>query len=95
MEREFFIKWAAQDALYEAVGWIKHNPEPPAENALSAFAGVFEGEGFDDRSGFQRLFRWPMKGYHNHRLTQRAPDWWDSPRFWMFSRLKPGSGKAA
>ncbi len=50
MEREYFIKWAAQDALYEAIGWIKHNPDPPAENALYAFAGVFEGESFDDRS---------------------------------------------
>jgi hypothetical protein len=50
LEREFFIKWAAQDALYEAIGWIKYNHEPPAENALYAFAGVFEGESFDDRS---------------------------------------------
>jgi hypothetical protein len=49
MEREFYIKWAAQDALYEAIGWIRHNPEAPAENALYAFAGVFEGEDFDRR----------------------------------------------
>jgi hypothetical protein len=49
MEREFFIKWAAQDALYEAIGLIKHRPDPPAENALYAFAGVFESEDFDSR----------------------------------------------
>lgn len=49
MEREFFIKWAAQDALYEAIGWIRHNSDPPAENALYAFAGVFEGKGFHNR----------------------------------------------
>jgi len=49
MEREFFIKWAAQDALYETIGWIKYNHEPPAENALYAFAGIFEGKDFDDR----------------------------------------------
>lgn len=49
MEREFFIKWAAQDALYETIGWIKYNHEPPAENALYAFAGIFEGKDFHDR----------------------------------------------
>jgi hypothetical protein len=49
MERECFIKWAAQDALYEAIGWIKHNHKPPAEHAVLAFAGVFEGESFLDR----------------------------------------------
>jgi len=50
VEREFFIKWAAQDALYEAIGWIKYNPEePPAENALYAFAGVFKGEDWHNR----------------------------------------------
>ena len=49
MEREFFIKWAVQDALYETIGWIKYNHEPPAENALYAFAGIFEGKDFDDR----------------------------------------------
>lgn len=50
IEREFFIKWAAQDALYETIGWIKYNHEPPAENALYAFAGMFEGKSFDKRS---------------------------------------------
>ena len=49
MEREFYIKWAAQEALYSAIGWTKYNPEPPAEYALLAFAGVFEGENFDNR----------------------------------------------
>jgi hypothetical protein len=44
MEREFCIKWAAQDALYEAIGWIQHGHEAPAEDALYAFAGIFEGE---------------------------------------------------
>lgn len=48
-EREFFIKWAAQDALYEAIGWIRHNSDPPAGNAVYAFAGVFEGKGFHNR----------------------------------------------
>ncbi len=50
MEREFFIKSAAQDALYEAIGWIKYNLKPPAENALCAFAGIFDGESFEDRN---------------------------------------------
>jgi len=49
MEREYFIKWATQDALYETIGWVTYNHEPPAENALYAFAGVFEGAGFNDR----------------------------------------------
>lgn len=47
MEREFFIKWAAQDALYEAIGFGR--AEPPAENAQFAFAGIFEGREFDER----------------------------------------------
>jgi hypothetical protein len=50
MEREFFIKWAAQNALYEAIGWINYNSDPPAQNALYAFAGIFEGQGADNRT---------------------------------------------
>jgi hypothetical protein len=65
MEREFYIKWAAQDALYEAIGWIKHNPEPPAENALYAFAGVFEGDGFNNRS-------WTFDEHKQHEFWV----WW-------------------
>lgn len=42
MEREYYIKWACQDALYEALGWSKHNPAPPGEHAVRAFAGVSE-----------------------------------------------------
>ncbi len=49
MEREFCIKWAAQEALYNAIGWTKYNPEPPAEYALLAFAGIFEGDNFSNR----------------------------------------------
>ena len=49
MEREFYIKWAAQEALYAAIGLLRYNPEPPAEYASLAFAGTFEGEGFHDR----------------------------------------------
>lgn len=45
MEREFCIKLAAQNALYAALGWSRYDPEPPIENALYAFAGVFEGKG--------------------------------------------------
>ena len=52
MERECFIKCAAQDALYEALGWINFNPGPPAENAILAFAGIFEGNDFDSRRGW-------------------------------------------
>jgi hypothetical protein len=49
MEREFYIKWAAQEALYAAIGWLRYNPEPPAEYASLAFAGIFESEDFDNR----------------------------------------------
>jgi hypothetical protein len=49
MEREFYIKWAAQEALYAAIGWLRYDPEPPAEYASLAFAGTFEGESFNDR----------------------------------------------
>jgi hypothetical protein len=49
MEREFYIKWAAQEALYDAAGWLRSNPQPPAEFASLAFAGIFEGEDFDNR----------------------------------------------
>jgi len=49
MEREFFIKWAAQEALYMAIGWGKYIPEPPAEFALYAFAGILEENDFGDR----------------------------------------------
>ncbi|MCK6463151.1 MAG: hypothetical protein L6Q29_05050 [Candidatus Pacebacteria bacterium] len=50
VEREFFIKWATQDALYEVIGWKKYNyDEPPAEDALYAFAGIFEGNDFHNR----------------------------------------------
>ena len=49
IEREFFIKWAAQEALYMAIGWARYIHEPPAENALYAFAGVFEGDDFYNR----------------------------------------------
>lgn len=45
MEREFCIKWAAQDALYAALGWLRYDPDPPITNALYAFAGVFKGDG--------------------------------------------------
>lgn len=65
MEREFCIKWAAQDALYEAIGWAKYNYEPPAENALYAFAGVFEG-GFRrqalDEKRQQEFWVWWLSG---------------------------------
>jgi hypothetical protein len=49
MEREYFIKWAAQDALYQAIGWINYESAPPGRNALYAFAGIFEGVGADNR----------------------------------------------
>jgi hypothetical protein len=39
-EREFYIKWAAQDAVSEAVGENPYDFYPPAENALYAFAGI-------------------------------------------------------
>lgn len=45
MEREFCIKWAAQDALYAALGWLRYDPDPPITDALYAFAGVFKGDG--------------------------------------------------
>jgi hypothetical protein len=50
-ERECFIKWAAQDALYEAIGWGRRD-HPPAHYAIYAFAGMFEGDGFDRRCTF-------------------------------------------
>jgi hypothetical protein len=47
MEREFCIKWAAQDALSAALNLITYNlPRPPVEDALYAFAGLFDGQGF-------------------------------------------------
>lgn len=49
MEWEFYIKWAAQEALYAALGWLRHDPEPPAEHASIAFAGTFEGKTFQTR----------------------------------------------
>jgi len=45
MEREFCIKWAAQNALYAALGWQSYDPDPPIAFALYAFAGVFKGDG--------------------------------------------------
>ncbi len=49
MEREFFIKWACQEALYEVVGLTKHWPQAPAQDAVRAYAGNFYGEGFENR----------------------------------------------
>ncbi|OAI40995.1 hypothetical protein AYO40_00505 [Planctomycetaceae bacterium SCGC AG-212-D15] len=48
MEREFFIKWAAQESLYESIGWNSLAPKAPSEHALYAYAGVFYGEGVDN-----------------------------------------------
>ena len=45
MEREFCIKWAAQNALYATLGWRIYDPDPPITFALYAFAGVFKGDG--------------------------------------------------
>jgi hypothetical protein len=45
MEREFCIKWAAQDALYAVMGWQRYDSDPPIGFALYAFAGMFKGDG--------------------------------------------------
>jgi hypothetical protein len=50
LEREYFIKWAAQDALYEAIGWAGNNPQAPAEHAILAYAGEFGGGDFWHRT---------------------------------------------
>ncbi|MGE5249394.1 MAG: hypothetical protein ACM3QS_04195 [Bacteroidota bacterium] len=65
MEREFCIKWAAQDALYEAVGWIDRSNEVPAEYALYAFAGIFEGQDIRHR-------RWRLDENKAHEFWV----WW-------------------
>jgi hypothetical protein len=47
MERECFIKWAAQDALYVAIGM---RAIVQAQNAVFAYAGIFSGDDFDSRT---------------------------------------------
>jgi hypothetical protein len=65
MEREFCIKWAAQDALYEALGWTENSDEAPAEYALYALAGIFEGEDIRHR-------RWRLDEDKAHEFWT----WW-------------------
>jgi hypothetical protein len=68
MERECFIKEAAQEALYEALGWydysnerelaIRH-PYVPGGFALLAFAGIFDQERFRfDCEKRREFWRW-------------------------------------
>ncbi|MCB0020921.1 MAG: hypothetical protein KDE09_24165 [Anaerolineales bacterium] len=48
-EHAFFIKWAAQDALYEALGWLDYNCHEPYQHAEYAYAGIFWGESSAER----------------------------------------------
>ena len=75
-EREFFIKWTVQEALYEALAWEKYWQDPPAQHAVRAYAGIFDGERFH----YTRQMEWdyPKRNeFWRWWLTEAIPAAWE------------------
>lgn len=75
-EREFFIKWAVQEALYEALAWRDHWQQAPAQDAVRAYAGIFSGERFY----YTRELEWDYfkrSEFWRWWLTEAIPSAWE------------------
>lgn len=75
-EREFFIKWTMQEALYEALAWNEHWKNPPAQYAIPPYAGIFVG----DKFYYTREIEWnyaKRNEFWRWWLTEAIPTAWE------------------